>query len=68
LVLVDWNTWYASRRGFTGRDHLHLTPAGAAAYASLIAAAVTKVTQAADEVPAPGASCPRTYTKGVIPG
>jgi hypothetical protein len=68
LVLVDWNAWYRAQRGFTGRDHLHLTPEGAAAYASLIAAAVTKVTQSADEVPAAGATSPRTYTKGVIPG
>jgi hypothetical protein len=68
LVLVDWNAWYESRRNFTGRDHLHLTPAGAAAYASLIAAAVTKMTSAADEIPAPGASRARMYTKGVIPG
>jgi hypothetical protein len=68
LVLVDWDAWYESQRRFTGRDHLHLTPKGAAAYSSLIAAAVTKVTQAADETPAGGATAPRMYTKGVIPG
>ena len=68
LVLVDWDSWYEAHRGFTGRDHLHLTPEGAEAYSSLIAASVAKVTQAANEQPAPGASRPQMYTKGVIPG
>ncbi len=68
LVLVDWDSWYQAERGFTGRDHLHLTPKGAEAYSSLVAAAVSKVTHAANEQPAAGATAPRTYTKGVIPG
>jgi hypothetical protein len=68
LTIVDWNSWWSANRSFTGADHLHLTDDGARAYASLVGAAVTRVTDAAGEVPAPGVSKPSLNTSGTIPG
>ncbi len=67
LTLVDWNSWWSENRSFTSGDRLHLTPDGADAYAALVAAAVTRVTQAAGEIPAPGAKEPKLNTSGRIP-
>lgn len=67
LTVVDWNSWWKDNRSFTGADHLHLSPEGAEAYAALIASAVTQVTNAAGEIPAPGANKPQLNTSGRIP-
>jgi hypothetical protein len=67
LTVVDWNSWWEKDRSLTGADHLHLTPKGAEAYASLVASAVSEVTEAAGEIPAPGAKPPRLNTSGRIP-
>ena len=68
LTIVDWNTWWSEHREFTGGDHLHLTPDGAKAYASLVALAIKQVTDEAGEVPATGAASPSLNTSGTIPG
>lgn len=68
LTVVDWNSWWAANRAFTGADHLHLTDEGAHAYAALVAAAVQKVTAAAGEIPAAGVTKPSLNTSGTIPG
>ncbi len=68
LTIVDWNTWWAANRAFTGSDHLHLTDAGAKAYASLVTAAVQQVTADAGEAPAAGVAKPSLNTSGTIPG
>lgn len=67
LTIVDWNSWWEDNPSFTSGDRLHLTPEGAEAYAALVASAVTQVTQAAGEIPAPGAKSPKLNTSGRIP-
>lgn len=67
LTIVDWNSWWEDNPSFTSGDRLHLTPEGAEAYAALVASAVTQVTQAAGEIPAPGAKSPKLNTSGKIP-
>jgi hypothetical protein len=67
LTIVDWNSWWERDDSLTGGDRLHLTPDGAQAYASLVAASVLQVTEAAGEIPAPGAKAPKLNTSGRIP-
>lgn len=40
VSLLDWRAQWASNRGYTGGDHLHLTGAGISAFASLVASGV----------------------------
>jgi hypothetical protein len=68
VTIVDWNSWWEKDGSLTGGDHLHLTPEGAEAYAKLIASAVLRETEAAGEIPAPGAKPPKLNTSGKIPG
>jgi hypothetical protein len=67
LTIVDWNAWWEEDDSLTSGDRLHLTPDGAQAYAALVAAAILQVTEAAGEIPAPGAKAPRLNTSGRIP-
>lgn len=67
LTLLDWDTLWKAEPGYTGNDHLHLTPDGADAYAALIAEGVTRVAAAAKETPAPYPKSAKLTTKGQIP-
>ena len=67
LTLLDWQTLWKTEPGYTGNDHLHLTPTGADAYAALVANGVTRVTAAAKETPAPSPKSAKISTKGQIP-
>ena len=62
--IVDWNSWWEQDDSLTSGDRLHLTPDGAQAYAALVAASVLQVTEAAGEIPAPGAKPPKLNTSG----
>jgi hypothetical protein len=67
LTIVDWNSWWEQDDSLTSGDRVHLTPDGAQAYAALVAASVLQVTEAAGEIPAPGAKPPKLNTSGQIP-
>lgn len=68
VTVVDWGAWCDENvDDFLVGDRLHLTPDGAEALAQLVGEAVTRVTRAAGEYPAPGRAKPQLNTKGTIP-